>query len=784
MLRDVRLAFRMLRSWRFGAAAAVLTLAVGIGTASSMYALVRMAVASTIPDVEDLPALGRIYASSRALGVERAQLTLKDADVLAVSSAFEAVGAYSSDESEMAAGGEPVTISAAEVSEGFFTAMRAHAALGRLPAAEEVRQGAAVAVVSDPTWRKHFAGRSLTNAAVTIDGTPRTIIGVLPPGFGIPFVGISADVWLPMTRTPLVLDRRVAILARLKPGVTWAAASAELAALGRAQNPNGLWTWSAITIEQDARTRTIGGFAMMFGPSLIVLLIGCTNVACMLLARGIDRDVELSVRSALGASRARIARQLIAESLVLALTGGALGIALAYAVLRGVAAAMAQFRPQTAELVPADIVTLLPVAFAFSVAACLLFGLVPAVRLSHRDIATSLKGGTRPAVARFVGYGARDLVVFVELGSAVALVVTTAMFIRLFAEIQRVTPAFDANRVVAVGVPASTAPMIAARVSAIPGVARVALASTLPGDHGAARHMQSGASSGAQVRSSGGRTTRAAITGVDAAFFDTVGIPIDRGRWIAPSEKSGVAVVSEAAAARLWPEQDPIGSAVTITSRRGSSQAIVIGVCRDAIHGAGLAAAGVLVPDVYVPLDPAEPDVLLLARSDGNPRLLLKPIREAVHISPASRPPRVEVVSDATSLIHPDSLFVVKLFGGFGLVAMLLAASGIFGVVSQSVAQRTTEFGVRMAMGASAGQVLRMVLAREAKLIGLAAATGTAGTVLVTRSAFAEMLLITAPDPKMWAAVAVVCGGLAAVAVALATYRIVRLDPCVALRRS
>jgi putative ABC transport system permease protein len=775
MLRDVRLAVRMLRSWRFGAAAAVLTLAIGIGTASSMYALVRMALASTIPDVEDLPSLGRIYASSRSLGVERAQLTLKDADVLAASASFESVGAYSSDESEMTAGGEPVTISTGEVSEGFFAAMRAHAAAGRLPSADEVHQGAAIAVVSDAVWRKHFAGRSLDNAVATIDGTPRTIVGVLPPGFGFSFIGISADVWLPMTRGGDAVGHRVGILTRLKPGVTWTAASAELDALGRAQNPNGLWTWSAITVEQDVKRRTVGGFAMMFGPALIVLLIGCTNVACMLLARGIDRDVELSVRSALGASRSRIISQLVTENLVLAMTGGTLGIAMAYAVLRAVAAAMAQFQPQTAAMIPSNAATLLPMAFGFSAVACLLFGTIPAVRLSRRDIATSLKGGTMPAVARFVGYRARDLVVFLELGSAVALVLTTAMFVRFFAEMQRVTPAFDVNRIVAVRVPSRTA-TVAERVSAVPGVSRVSLTTGLPG-------YQRG-SAAAEVRTAAGRVTRAGVTAVDSAFFETVGIPIVRGRWTARAETTGVAMVSEAAAARLWPGEDPIGASVTIASGHGSSKAIVIGLSRNAVDGAGLAAAGLLIPDVYVPLDPAASDLLLLARADANPKLLLKPIREAARTSAAERPPRVGVLGESASFVHPDSLFIIKLFGGFGIIAMLLAASGIFGVVSQSVAQRTTEFGVRMAMGASAGQVLRMVLAREARLIAAAAATGIVGTVLVTRSAFAEMLALTGPDPRMWAAVVVLCGGLAAVAVVLSTYRIVRLDPWVVLRQS
>lgn len=774
MLRDIRLGFRMLRSWRFGAVAAVLTLAIAIGTASSMYALVRMVLSSAIPDIEDLASLGRIYASSRPLGVERAQLTLKDLDLLEGSSSFESVAAYTSEESDLVAGAEPAAISLGEVSAGFFTAMRARVASGRLMSAAEVHQGAAVAVVSDVIWRRHFAGRSLDNAVVTIDGMPRTIVGVLPPQFGFPFIGISADVWVPMPPSADARDRRVAILARLKPGITWTAAAAELDALARPQNPNGLWTWSAITLEQDVTKRTIGGFAMMFGPALIVLLIGCTNVACMLLARGIDRDIELSVRSALGASRQRIIRQLIGESLVLGAIGGALGIGLAYVLLRIVAALLAQFRPDTVLMPPVS--TLLSTAFCFSLGACLLFGTIPAIRTSQRDIVTSLKGATVPAVARLVGYRARDLVVFVELGAAVALVLTTAMFIRFFAEMQRITPTFDANKVVAVGVPAFSAVAVAERVSGLPGVARVTIASGLPGYHRS--------SSAAQVRTAHGRTAVAGITAADSTFFETLEIPIVRGRWLARSEQAAVAVVSEAAAARLWPGEDPIGARVTITSDRGHSNATVVGVARNAVDGGGLTTAGLLVPDVYVPLDPADPEVLLLARSEGNPRLLVKPIREAARTSSTGRPPRVDVIGDSASFVHPDSIFVVQLIGGFGIIAMLLAASGIFGVISQSVAQRTTEFGVRMAMGASAGQVLRMVLAREAKLIGVAAGTGIVGTVLVTRSTFAEMLAITGTDPRMWAAVAAVCGGFAVAAVALATYRIVRLDPWVVLRRA
>lgn len=777
MLRELRQALRSLRSWPFGAVTAGLTLGIGIGTATSMYGLVRMALASTMPDVEDMPALGRIYASSRTLGVERAQLTFKDVNLLATASSFESVGAYTSDgDSEMTTGDQPVTISLGQVSAGFFPAMRAHAATGRLLSANDFREGAQVVVVSDRIWRTHFAGRSLGDAVMTLDGTPRTIVGVLPPTFGFSFIGISADAWMPIAPGPDAAQRRVSVLARLKPGVTWTAAAAELDALAQPQNPNGLWTWRAITVEQDVQKRATGGYAMMFGPALVVLLIGCTNVACMLLARGIDRDVELSVRSALGATRWRIIRQLIGENLVLAFVGGVLGFGLSYALLRVVGAEMAQFRPEAAALVPAT-TTLLPIGLAFSLAACLLFGTLPAIRLSRRDIATSLKGGTTPAVARFVGYRARDLVVFVELGLAVALVVTTAMFIRFFVELQRITPLFPADKVVVVSLPMRDAATAADRVSGLPGVSAVTTASDMPGTARSA--------SAATVRAGNGRTGRGSLIGIDPAFFQALGIPIVRGRSFNGSEAnahSAVAVVSEGAAAVLWPGEEPLGARFTMTSRTGTSTAVVVGVSRNAFDAGGLARTGLIAPDIYLPLDPSGGGGLLLfARAAGDARLLLKPISAAARTSPSARAPHAEVL--APSFVHADSVFVIRLFGGFGLIALLLAGSGIFAVISQSVAQRTTEFGVRMAMGASSGQVLRMVLAREARLILASVGTGVIGIVLVTRSAFVEMLVITGSDPRLWLIVGGLCGGVATAAVAFATWRIVKLDPWEVLRQ-
>lgn len=740
-----------------------------------MYALVRIALGSTIPDIEDLRSLGRVYASSRALGIERSLLTNKDAGLLETASSFESVGAYTSEDRDVTMGGQPASIGLGEVSAGFFPAMRAHAAAGRLFSADDFRAGAQVAVVSDRIWKTQFAGRALAGAVVTIDGTPRTVVGVLPPGFGFTFIGIGADVWIPMRPGPGAAGSKVAVLARLAPGWTWTAAAAELEALARPQNPNGLWTWRAITVEQDVSKRTAGGFAMMFGPALIVLLIGCTNVACMLLARGIDRDVELSVRSALGATRARVVRQLVAESVVLGALGGALGSALAYALLRLVDSEMAQFRPDAESFIP-PLSTLVPVCLAFSAGACVVFGTLPAIRLSRRTIVSSLEGAPRQASGRFVGYGARDAVVFVEVGAAVAMVVTTALFVRFFVELQRITPRFPADRVIALSLPVADARATADRIAGIPGVAAVARASDMP----VARR----ASRAARVTTAGGRAARAALVGVEPAFFTAIGLPILRGRVFDVTETGpGAAIVSESAAALLWPAEDPIGAQITLAAGNGTSKATVIGVARDALDAGGLMPGGLIAPDIYLPLDrAAEADLLLFVRTSVDASGVLKLVTAMARTSPAGRPPRAVVLADDAGFVPRDSVFVIRLFGGFGLLALLLAATGIFGVISQSVAQRTTEFGVRMAMGATAGQVLRMVLAREGKLILAAVATGVVGTVLVTRSAFVEMLVISGSDPRTWVVVAALCGGTAAIAVALATWQIVRLDPWKVLR--
>jgi putative ABC transport system permease protein len=357
------------------------------------------------------------------------------------------------------------------------------------------------------------------------------------------------------------------------------------------------------------------------------------------------------------------------------------------------------------------------------------------------------------------------------------LVVVAAMWLTFFGELHRVTPHFAADQVIAVRIQTSRVNLLAEAIAALPGVTGVAAASRLPGER----------ASPALLQTQSGRSARAGIVAAQSSFFGTMGLPILRGRSFDPSEqtaRAGVAVVSEALAAELWPNESPIGDTLSVSGRTGTTRAVVVGVCRDALSLGSLEGTGLIPPDISVPIDAdSTAETFLLARAATDAHALVRPVGEAARAA-GSTMSRAMVVGDENQFVRADSTFMIELLGAFGLVALILAASGVFGVLSQSVAQRTTEFGVRMAVGASPGEVLQMVIVREAKLIAAAVASGALGTVIVTRALFAELVTITGPDLRLWTAIALLCGGSAAAAAILAAHRIVRLDPWTVLRKA
>ena len=762
MFSEFRSATRGLGRWR-ACAVAVLTLALGIGATTALYSVARVMV-EDLPGVPALERVGRIYAANPVLGVERGRLALNEVDgKLAKTAAFQAIGAYADEDALVGGGPQARPVIAGYASPDFFKAMAVPPAAGRVFTAADLT-GAPVVVLSDALWRRQFPDGRVAGATLMVDGVERAVVGVMPPEFHYPFVAVSADLWIPLLRAGRDMPSIVDLYARLRDDAEWTAAQAELTALSSGAAP---WTLRAIPIAQDAHRRTVSAYTSTLGPAAFVLLIACVNVACLLMTRGIGRGHELTVRHALGASRRALARLLLLEHAALAIAGGALGAVLAIALLRVTASQIAPFRPDLAVRLAAD-PRLLAVALASSALACAIFGTVPALRLSRRKPAAA----PRHAIA---GYGGRDVIVFAEMACAVGLIVWTALTYTFFASFDAIAPAFPADRVVATRVRAAGATAIAARVAAIPGVERTAVSSGTIG--GGSNEL---------VEGEGGRQMVVARVPVGDSFFDTLGLAIVQGRTFQPAELHGradVVILGEGTAARLAPGGHAVGMRLRMTGR---PDAVVVGVSRDAIHYGVLADVDATPGELYVPYEPSvsSPEAVVLARLAGDAHAALGAIAAAAQAPAGTRPPRPVVLSDDFQTRGAgEKLAFARVLGGFALLTLLLAASGAFAVIGQSVAQRRRELAVHLAIGATPSRLLRMVLAREAKLIVSAAAIGGGATFLVTRTFFVEISRLATAAPSILVSALLLSAGVAAIAVASATLRIVRLEPAAILRR-
>jgi putative ABC transport system permease protein len=778
MFAQFRFAARALARWPAGALAAVVTLGIGIGATTSLYALAR----STLPDFASVPKierLGRLYSADGA-GRERVPVSLGEYDAsLSHAKSFAAIGAYTERDVAVGTGESERTMTAGYASSTFFSAMGVVASQGRLFGPADADPAQPKVIVSDALWRNRFNGRSLADATLVVDGIERGVVGVMPRSFHFSFIGITADLWIPLERGAISASATVAVFARLRDDAGWAVARAELSALARARRQG---TWRAIPIAEDQKQRTGTTMMLTLGPAMLVLLIACINVSCMLMARGVQRDTELSIRRALGATRMRIVRQLFAENLLLATAGGTLGCALATITLRAVGSALAAIQPELAERLGSGF-DLLPLALGAAIGSSLLFGTVPAVRLSGRDVAASLNGVPACYRIHIAGYGARDLVVFVELASAVGLIVFATLITTIISGISRAAPQFAAERLVAVRAPERDVDELMTRFRRMPGVENLTHASAMMGGMIVRSQAE-------QLEAQTAGTAFVSVIGVGPQFFDTIGLPIVRGRPFSHDEvgaAAGVAVISESAARLIAPHGDVLGMQVRrVGSTAGSL--VVIGICRDAVDFGPLTRAGLVPPDLYVPYaHPERGDSVVLARVAGDPHGLLRAIAsDLTRVSRGGTPLRPRIVSDELEAEHDGGagLIVWKLIGALCVIALLLASTGIFAVVSQSVVQRTREFGIRLALGAAPRRVLTMVLARETKLIAAAIGSGAAFTFGLARVMFAELLKLAGTTPVLWAAVGIGCATLAGVAVWIATRRILTLDPLVVLRRS
>jgi putative ABC transport system permease protein len=793
LLQDLRYAFRTLRKSPGFAAVAVLTLALGIGINTTIFSVVNAILVRPMPGVRT-EGLVALRETQPARGFDEDAVSAPNLlDWKAGSRTLAGVGAYWDRKVVFRApAGEPEEVEAEMVTAGLFPMLSARPALGRLFTAADAAPGAErVVLLTDGFWRRRLAADpAIVGKTLNLDGVPRTVVGVMPPHFGFPD---NQPLWMPFSLDDPAYAGRgehfMRALGRLRPGTGIAAAQAELSAaaarLGRRFPETNSGRGVAVVDFQEAwvgRVRPV--LLMMLAAVGFVLLIACSNVANLYLARGSSRRRELAVRTALGAGRGRLVRQLLTEGAVVALAGGALGVLLAHQALALILASF-PFEPPIWMVFDVDRNVLL-FTLGVSLATAMVFGLAPALHVTRPEPMGTLRGGRSGETPRQRRL-ARTLVV-AQLALSVVLLTAATLMARSVVELQSTDPGFQTSHLLSLRVsgagpryaqPADRAALagrLLDRMAALPGVERTALVSAVPLGSG-------GSTSGYDVEGHPvppGERPSADVRGISSAYWDALGRPLLRGRgFTAAEDASGapLAVVSRTLAERAWPGQDAVGRRIN----PGGEWLTVVGVAPDVrLNRLDEGARA----QVYLPFgrEPRRAFTYLL-RTGAAPASVAAAARAAVHGVDPGLP-----IADLLPMddVVRQSLWQQKLFGGlfasFAAIALLLAVTGVYGVISYSVTQRMHEFGVRMALGAGAGAVRRLVLRGGAGMAAAGVGIGLAGAFALTRVMGSLLYGVSPSDPLSFGAVAFVLGGACLAACLVPALRATRVDPNVALR--
>ena len=817
--QDVRYALRTLRRSPGFTLVAVFALAVGIGGNTAIFSLVDAIRVRALP-YRDADRLVELWGNVQRARVERRGASYPDyLDWRAQAKSFEDVAAFDSQWMTFVGSDEPERMLTEFVSAPYFALLGVAPARGRVfrPDEDVVAKPAQVVVLSDGLWKRRFGADSqIVGRTITLCCAARqyTVIGVMPPGFK----GLTdtAELWVPfaMYAPPSTMAERgtrgFAALARLGPGVTITAAQNELNAISRRleqaypnTNEKRAVEISPIDVELFGDIRP--ALLTLMAAVAFVLLIACANVANLLIARSEARRREIAVRTALGAGRGRLLRQLVTESCVLTMLGAAAGLALARV---SIAALVAQSPVTFPSFVSPGLDTRVVVfTVGVSFACGLLVGLVPWLQAQAPDLTNALKESARSSGGR-QSQRLRNALVVVEMSLAVVLLVGAGLMIRSVRNLTALNPGFDPHSVLtlhasiprasvppatpsAAGAPAAPVPqrpvvegrVLLDRLRAIPGVAAAALGNDLPLDGGASASFY--AAEG-QPAVNAQNMPRIYVHRVTPDFFSTLRIPIVSGRTFTDAEiapTSQAVVVSEGVVTRFWPGQDPIGKRVKFGSlTSGNPWMSIVGVVGE-VKYRGLPQNPTADPDIYLPFADRNSLVGLVLRTTVPPSSLIATVRAAVRTADPSIPVYAvatmdELVSGQTS----SSRFTMWLMGVFAAAALMLAAVGIYGVMSYLVSQRTREIGIRLALGAGGRDILRLVVGNGARLVGAGIVMGLAASFALQRLVASLLFGVTAVDVASGAAVGVLAA-VALIACYLPALRATRVDPLRALRQ-
>jgi putative ABC transport system permease protein len=798
LLQDLRYGMRMLMKRPGFAAIAVLTLALGIGANTAIFSVVNAVLLRPLPYPQPERLVQCYWQWPKGEG--EAVSAIEYAFWKENSQSFESAGGFSGTSSgfNLAGGAEPLRVQGMPVSEDFLQVLGISPALGRGFLPEEDRpKGPRVAIISDGLWRSYFgADPAVVGRQVQLNGGSCDIVGVLPRGFQF---GNPVDLLVPLQLevNPRDQGHNTNMIARLKPGVTLDQGQAEMDQLlpqFRTEYPKHIGPTERgiklVAYKQHVIGEVSQVLLLLFGAVGFVLLIACANVANLLLARSVARNGEMAIRVALGARRGRLIRQLMTENLLLALTGGVCGILVAMWLLPALVAMGPAGLPRLGE-VGMDTQAVL-FAILASVATCLLFGLMPAMRAARVDINQSLKASSGRQGTRGFDARLRGLLIVGEVALAVVLLTGAALLIKSFVKLSGVELGFDPNNLTTMQLSLASdryrtsadvwdfEKQVLERIYALPGVKSAAAVPALPMERGLNSYVTP---AGRDEKS--GRSVECRPISPD--YFSTLGIPLQRGRAFAETDARGTApvvIVNERLAHLFWPDADPVGEQILFN---GKWQ--VVGVASD-IREKGLNQPA--LPTFYVPA-PQMPDGLTVAthrwfltswivRTSGPVDLgaaLRNVVREVDPQMPVAKiRPMTEVISASISYQH----FLMTLMGLFAGLALTLTAVGIYGVLSYHVSQRTHEIGIRMALGAKPGDVLGLVLRQGMSLTLLGVAVGMGAAYALTRLMESLLFGVTATDPLAFLSTSLVLTAVALAACAVPARRATKVDPIIALR--
>ena len=806
LFQDVRYALRMLRKNPGLALVCVLTLGLGIGASTAIFSVVNGVLLRPLPypNHERLVRIGETHPTNGCglCGVFGNVTYANFNDLERAAASVENISAFREWSFNLTGDGEPEQVPGALVSGNFFAAFGSKPVLGRLITPEDDVPGADnhVAVLSYALWQRRFGADSgIVGKTLRINAEDFRVLGVTPRGFVYPE---KSEIWSPLVPHGQFHENRRAhlltIVADVRAGQQLGKAQAEIAAIGeriekqnKADDPDMAFATASLkkTIVAPVQPALV---VLMFAVGLL-LAMACANLANLLLARGATREKEFSLRTALGAGRTRLVRQLLTESFVVALLGAALGLGIAAWSLQFIAALASRDLPRFGEI--AVDWRVLGFTLLISCLSALLFGLAPAVSSARTDLNTSLKEATANPLGRSSRGASRALIV-PQFALAVVLLVGAGLLANSFVRLLRVNPGFNPNGVLAAQLflspieyperdvrAALMLQQVLERVRAVPGVRSAGLVTALPITGGASTDF---VIEGRPLPPANDEPS-ADIRSVDSVYFRTMGIPLLAGREFTEADNATanrVMVINQTMARQYWPNhQSPVGQHVTMKDWGPALTGEIVGVVGD-VKTNGLDEA--VGPMIYWPYFQF-PIIFntIVVRGDGDPMRLVPAVKSAIWSVNKNQPiSQVETLEQVLSESLAQRRLYMILLGVFAGAALLLAGVGIYGMVSYSVSRRTREMGIRMAIGAERGDVLRMVLRQGARVAVLGIAVGIALAAGLTRLMTSLLFGVSATDPLTFLAVAGLLTLVALGASFLPARRATRVDPMTALRHS